>query len=138
MSTGLNVALQFLALIVAATIRLAQPGWMVLLVIIFVVPIIAAVAPLGLAIGTARRGSLSRTVAAPFVANAVTLVAVALLYPELDDQTSWVPVLRALGAPQPEYDTSQQIGNLALIGYVLALVWTISAIITTRRPRVAT
>jgi hypothetical protein len=49
-----------------------------------------------------------------------------------------VPVLRALGAPQPEYDTGQLIGNLALLGYVLALVWTISAIITTHRPRVAT
>jgi hypothetical protein len=136
MPTGLNVALQLIALIVAAAIRLAQPGWMIVLAIIFAFPIVAAMAPLGLAMGTAHRGSLSRTVAAPFVANAVTLVAVALLYPEFGARTSWVPVLRALDAPQPDHDTGRLIGNLALLCYVLALLWTISAIITTHRARV--
>jgi hypothetical protein len=136
MPTGLNVALQFLALVVAVVIRLSQPGWMVLAVILFVFPLVVAVLPVALALGTARRGSLSRTVAAPFVASAVTLLALALLYPELDDQTWWVPALQAVAAPSPDYDTASMIGNVALFGYVAALVWTVSAIITTRQPRV--
>jgi hypothetical protein len=136
MPTGLNVALQFLALLVAVVIRVSQPGWMVLAMILFVFPLVAAVLPVALALGTARRGALSRTVAAPFVASAATLVALALLYPELDDQTWWVPALQAVDAPSPDYDTASMIGNLALLGYVAALAWTIAAIITTRQSRV--
>lgn len=134
MPTGLNVAIQAFALIVALAIRAAEPGWMLLVLVLFVFPLAAAVLPVGLALGTARREWLSPTVAVPFVVTAVALVATALVYPELDDQSWWVPILRALGVPDPANDTAQVIGNVALLAYVGALCWTALAVAITHAP----
>ncbi len=134
-------------MLVAATIRLALPGWITILAVFLFVPLVAALLPLALAVGTKRRRRLSPTVAAPFIADAVFLVAVAALFPDvfLTADILWVPGLVMVGAPErdyvvlatePYYDTAILVGYFALLGYVAALAWTIVAIILTGRQRV--
>jgi hypothetical protein len=91
MPTSWTIGLQIAAVVVAAAFRLAAPGWMLLVVVFFVVPLLVALVPLALAIATVRRRRLAPAVAAPFVASAVGLVVVAAFYPEFDDVTSWSP-----------------------------------------------
>jgi hypothetical protein len=133
MPTSWNIGLQIAAVVVAAAFRVAAPGWMLLVVVFFVVPLLVALVPLALAIGTVRRRRLAPAVAAPFVASAVGLVVVAAFYPDFDDVTSWVPVLRGLDVLSTE--TAQLIADIALIGYLAALVWLVVAIAVTRRAR---
>jgi hypothetical protein len=146
MPTGLNIYVQFLAVLVAAAIRIALPAWITFVAVIFFVPLVAALLPLALAIGTRRRQRLSPAVAAPFIAGAVLLVTVAALFPDtFGADYLWVPGQVVVGAPEreyvihatePYYDTAILVGYFALLGYVAALAWMIVAIILTRRPRV--
>jgi hypothetical protein len=118
MPPGVNVALQLIALLAALAIRLAEPGRLVLSTVAFVLPLLVALLPLGLALRTAHRRPLPRAVAGPFVATAIALVVVALMYPELDGRGSWVTYL---------------IGNSGLCAYVAALMWTLVAVEETSR-----
>lgn len=125
---------------------LSLPAWITFLAVIFVFPLVAALLPSVLAVGTKRRQRLSPAVTAPFMADAVFLVAVAALLPDtFGADYLWVPGLVVVGAPErdyvvnvtePYYDTAILVGYFALLGYVAALAWTIVAIILTRRPRV--
>ncbi|OLT15825.1 hypothetical protein BJF78_15730 [Pseudonocardia sp. CNS-139] len=136
--TGLNVALQLAALAVAVIVRLASPGWMLVIAVVSVVPLAVAALPSVLALGTLRRHRLTAPVAVPFTVSAAALVLVALLYPELDDVTSWVPVLRLAGL-QDDIDrgadiiTASSVGNAAVLLLVTATVWTVVAVVVTRR-----
>jgi hypothetical protein len=137
MPTSLNVVLQFVALLVAAAIRMHLPGWTLILMFAFAYPIVGAMLPIALALGTARRKRLSWTVAVPFGASAVGLVAAAGVLPEYgSDQAWWVPATVILGVPRPHVDMVELIGNVAVLGYVAVLVWLVAAIIMTHRPRV--
>jgi hypothetical protein len=145
MPTSLNVSMQLCALLVAAAIRLSLPAWITFLAVIFFFPLVAALLPLALAVGTRRHQRLSPTVTAPFIADAVFLVTAAALLPDtFGADYLWVPGLVVVGAPErdyvvnvtePYYDTAILVGYFALLGYVAALAWTIVAIILTRRPR---
>jgi hypothetical protein len=146
MSTGLNVSMQLCAVLVAAAIRLALPAWITFLAVIFFFPLVVALLPLALAVGTKRWQRLSPAVAAPFIADAVFLVIVAALLPDtFGADYLWVPGLVVVGAPErdyvvnvtePYYDTAILVGYFALLGYVAAQGWTIVAIILARRSRV--
>jgi hypothetical protein len=114
MPSGVNVALQLVALLTALAVRPAEPGWTALPTAAFVLPLLVALLPLGLALRTAHRGPLPRPVAFPFVATAITLVGVALLYPELDG-----------GA--------DLLGNSILCAYIATLMWTLVAVEETSR-----
>jgi hypothetical protein len=109
MPPGVNVALQLVALLTALAIRSAEPGWTVLPTVAIVPPLLVALLPLGLAIRTAHRGQLPRSVACPFVATAIALVVVALPYPELDGR-------------------AHLLGNSILCAYIATLMWTLVAV----------
>lgn len=114
MPPGVNVALQLVALLTALAIRPTEPGWTVLPAVAFVPPLLVALLPLGLALRTAYRGPLPRPVACPFVATAIALVVVALLYPALDGR-------------------AHLMGNSILCAYIAALMWTLVAVEETSR-----
>lgn len=114
MPPGVNVALQLLALLTALAVRSAEPGWTVRPTVAFVLPLLVALLPLGLALRTAHRGPLPGAVACPFVATAIALVVVALPYPELDGR-------------------AHLLGNSILCAYIAALMWTLVAVEETSR-----
>jgi hypothetical protein len=138
--TSTNVVLQITAIIATALLRLSNPGWMVIVAVITVVPLIVAVFPLVLALVTLRRGRLQRGVAVPFVASAAVLVALAALYPEADDQDDWVPLAKLFGLPSDHaiLDAGYVAGSALLLAYLATIVWTSIAIATTRTARPAT
>ena len=134
MRTSTNVVLQIAAVIAAALLRLSNPGWMVIVAVITIVPLVAMVLPLALALATLRRDRLQRSAAVPFVAAAAVLVVLAAVYPEADDQQDWVPLAKILGLPsEPILDAAYGAGTALLLAYVATVVWTGIAVLTTRR-----
>ena len=135
MTTSTNVALQLSALITTIMVRLIDPGWMVIIAVLTIIPLIIIALPLVLALATRRRGRLQRGVAVPFVAAAVALVALAYLHPETDDQDDWVPLAKLFGLPSDHtiLGDPYTVGNVALLAYLATLVWTGIAIVATSR-----
>jgi hypothetical protein len=133
--TSANVALQGTAAYAAIVLRVSNPGWTVIIAILFVVPLIVCLLPLVLALATQRRRRLEWCVALPFVASAIALVALAALYPEEDDQDGWVPAAEMLGMPRPDHmAAAYTAGDAALLIYLATLVWTGLAIVRTTAP----
>lgn len=137
MRTSTNVVLQITALIAATLLRLTNPGWVVIIAVIFVIPLIVIVLPLAFALATLRRDRLQRRVAAPFVAAAAVLVVLAALYPEADDQEDWVPLAKIFGLSSdgPILDVAYTAGTAIVLAYLAAVVWTGVAVVMTRQPR---
>lgn len=134
MSTSTNLALQITAVIATALLRLSNPGWMVIIAVIFVIPLIVIVLPLALALATLRRDRLQRRVAVPFVAAAAVLVLLAAVHPETDDQDDWVPLARIFGLPDEALlGAAYTAGSAIVLAYVATVVWTAIAVLTTLR-----
>jgi membrane-associated phospholipid phosphatase len=123
------------ALIVTALLRLSNPGWMLIIAVVTVIPLIVSVLPLGLALATLRRDRLHRRVAVPFVAAAAVLVVLAALYPETDDQDDWVPLAKLFGFPSDHaiQAGAYTAGNWLVLAYLATVVWTGTAVLTTVR-----
>ncbi|QYN35897.1 hypothetical protein K1T35_00560 [Pseudonocardia sp. DSM 110487] len=56
MTTSTNVALQLSALITIIVVRLIDPGWMVIIAVLTIIPLIIIALPLVFALATRRRG----------------------------------------------------------------------------------
>jgi hypothetical protein len=131
--TSTNVVLQITALIATALLRLSNPGWMVIIAVITVVPLVVGVLPLALALATLRRDRLQGRVAVPFVAAAAVLVVLAALYPETDDQDDWVPLAKIFGLPSDAVlGAAYTAGTGIVLAYVATVVWAGIAVLTTR------
>jgi hypothetical protein len=131
--TSTNVVLQITALIATALLRLSNPGWMVIIAMITVVPLVVGVLPLALALATLRRDRLQGRVAVPFVAAAAVLVVLAALYPETDDQDDWVPLAKIFGLPSDAVlGAAYTAGTGIVLAYVATVVWAGIAVLTTR------
>jgi hypothetical protein len=131
--TSTNVVLQITALIATALLRLSNPGWMVIIAVITVVPLVVGVLPLALALATLRRDRLQRRVAVPFAAAAAVLVVLAALYPETDDQDDWVPVAKIFGLPSDAVlGAAYTVGTGIVLAYVAMVVWAGIAVLATR------
>lgn len=136
MRTATNITIQLAALAVFAALRLAVPGWMLLIFIFSLVGPVLVLVPSAMAIGVVRRGRLDRAVAAPFLAAAITLVIAGALFPDLDDQRGYIPIISGL-PPTPADDALGFVGHLAGLAFIGAVVWIIVAVVVTRRRRTA-
>lgn len=125
---------QLVALGCFAVLRLATPGWMLLIFLVTLIGPAVVLAPSILAAVTARRGPLEPAVTAPFVTAAVCLVVAGALVPEFDDQRSYTPLL-SLFADAPA--TSSQVADLGTVGMIAGLgllvtvVWAVVAVAVT-------
>jgi hypothetical protein len=133
-STSTNVVLQITAIIAIALLRLSNPGWMVIIAVVAVIPLIVIVLPFALALATLRRDRLQRRVAVPFVAAAAVLVVLAALYPEADGQDDWVPLAKIFGVPSDHViGAAYTAGNWIVLVYLATVVWTGVSVLTTPR-----
>jgi hypothetical protein len=133
MSTAVNVQVQLWALFLASALFLGRAGWAIYLVF-YIVPVLLAALPLLMAIGTRGRGRLRPAVAVPFVASAVSLVAVPGMYPNGNEKTSWGPLWLGSDPHGLSYEAAIQLGNLAALAYLAVLAWTLIAVVTTTQP----
>lgn len=136
MRTATNITIQLAALAVFAALRLAVPGWMLLIFILSLVGPVLVLVPAGMAIAVVRRGRLERSVAAPFLTAAITLVIAGALVPDLDDQRGYIPIISG-APPTPVDDALSFVGSVAALGFIGAVVWIIVAVVVTRRRRTA-
>lgn len=137
MRTEWNLLLQLTAVLTFMLLRLTTPGWV--LVMLIITPLgLGVLAPGILAAVTFRRRQLRRAVVAPFVGNAVLLVAAGLTVVDFGDASNSErsPLQLALGlAEVPEW--SYQAGNGLVLAFAASLVWTLVAVVNTRPDKAA-
>jgi hypothetical protein len=135
MRTGWNVALQCLAVLLFVGLRLAAPGWLFVFFVLTVVGPVLALLPLGLAIGTAHRGVLARSVAVPFCVGASLLVVIGALLPDSGEQRDFVPLAALFGRDhlsRSVVDAGRTGGWVLLPAYLATLAWLVVAVARTR------
>ncbi|MFC4950546.1 hypothetical protein [Pseudonocardia sp. GCM10023141] len=133
MPTSTNISLQILAVVAFAALRLAAPGWWLVLFVFSLIGPVLVLVPTIAALATARRGTLERSVAVPFVATAVLLVVAGATVPDFgDDSGAYLPFGGHVDGPIIE--VMNGIGGVAVLGFVASLIWTLCAVASTRRP----
>jgi hypothetical protein len=134
MRTGSNVALQCLAVALFVGLRLAAPGWLFVFFVLTVVGPVLALLPLGLAIGTARRGPAREHAAVPFCVGAGLLAVIGALVPDSGDDRDFVPLAALLGRddlPRSVMDAAWTGGWALVLAYLATLVWLVVAVART-------
>jgi hypothetical protein len=136
--TSWNIAVQCGALAFTLLLRIANPGWMLAGLISGIVPLLALVTPLALALVTKRRTRLDWSVGALFLASAVVMILGAAFGADSDDRHDWIPLI-ALFAPQAKLDSDTmmglgQLGQWALLGYQSCAIALPMVVVATRRP----
>jgi len=123
MRTGWNVALQLGVLVVAVALRFLAPGWMLVVLVFTVVgPVIMLVPPV-LSLVVLRWRTLPRSVAAPFLAAAGSLLLTALVLPDVADAPpGGTPILELLGI-QAAPDWAWSAGMVLIGAYLVSVVW---------------
>jgi hypothetical protein len=135
MRTGWNVVLQCLAVLLFVGLRLAAPGWLFVFFVLTVLGPVLALLPLGLAIGTARRGLLVRSVAVPFCVGAGLLVVIGALLPDSGEQHDFVPLAALLGRDdlsRSVMDAAWTGGWVLVLAYLAVLTWLVVVVARTR------
>lgn len=128
------MALQVGALVAAVALRATAPGWFLLIAIMTIAGPLLALVPTVLALVVLRRRVLPAGLAAPFVACAGFLVLAGAAMPDFDDVRDHAPVLVLLGygeAPVPE--ALYGLGLLGVLGWLVALLWLVIALVVNRR-----
>jgi len=119
MSPRTNLAIQLSAALAFTLFRFAAPGWWLLILVFSLVGVGAVLLPTILAVATVRRPRLTLPVAIPFLGSAVSLVVAGALFPDLDDQRSYVPLLEILGLHGDANGLLAGIGGVAVLVFVL-------------------
>jgi urea transporter len=130
MRTGWNIALQLTALAAFVIMRLGAFGWLTLMFVLTLIGPILVLVPTGLAVGTVRRRRLTPAVTVPFIAAACFLVLAGAVYPDYGDSPeAFAPVVSSRISPPSELVTILfAIGNLAAVGFLASIFWTVVAV----------
>lgn len=134
MSPRTNLAIQITAVLAFSLFRFAAPGWWLLILVMTIVGVVGVLTPTVLALCTLRRPRLTWPVAVPFLTGAGCLVVAGALFPDFDDQTSYVPLLKLLGVDGDVDGLVAGIGGVAVIGFMLSVVATLVAVAVTAAP----
>jgi hypothetical protein len=136
--TSWNVVLQAVALVLFIQLRSVVQGWVLALFVFFVIGPVLVLVPLVTAFATYWRGRLGWSVQAPFLAAAVCMVTAAALFEEVTDAPGgrYVPVVE-LFSPGTEFAAGTEkalwaVGQAAVLGYVVAVVWLVVALAVMR------
>jgi hypothetical protein len=133
MRTGWNIGLQLGALLLFTFMRLSVFGWLMVILVVSVIGPILVLVPLGLAIGSRRRGRLAPAVALPFVVTALCLLLAGALIPDFGDTPeAFVPLAGTFSASDPAVDVLNAIGRIAALGFLVGLAWAVVAVTLTR------
>ncbi|GAA4539480.1 hypothetical protein [Pseudonocardia xishanensis] len=123
MRTGWNVALQVAAVVVALALRFLAPGWMLVILVFSVVGPVLLLVPPVLSLVVLRWRALPRSVAAPFVTAATSLLLVGLLLPDVaDDPPGGTPVLELFGV-RAAPDWAWTAGMVLIAAYLASVLW---------------
>ena len=128
------MALQVGALVASVALRATTPGWFLLIAIMTIAGPLLTLVPTVFALGVLRRRVLPTSLTAPFVACAGFLVLAAATMPDFDDVRDHAPVLVLLGhgdAPVP--GALYGLGLLGVLGWLVALLWLVIALVVNRR-----
>ncbi|MCW0215134.1 MAG: hypothetical protein OJJ54_17395 [Pseudonocardia sp.] len=135
MRTTANIALQAAAILLFVLLRFAAPGWLFVIYVFTLVGPVLTLVPLGMAVGTVRRGRLTRGVALPFGLTAGLLVLVGAVLPDAGDDRARIPFAELVGhgtVSDGLMSAANTAGLLLLLAYLAALVWTVVAVIGTK------
>ena len=121
MSARTNLVLQSSVVAVVAVVRLAQPGWLLIIFVMSLVGPVLLIHHIGVTRTAVRRERLPERLATPFVLAAAGLLVGNLLLADYTDGSRYASPLELVTGPLP--DDLQAAGELMLVGWVLCLVW---------------
>lgn len=125
----MNLALQITAVTVATALRLAQPGWLVVMFVLSVVGPLLLLGQLVLGGVAMRRPQLPACVATPFVVATASLVTANLLIADAGDGPRLLSPLELVTGVLPA--GVQGVGWFLLLVWVASVVWALAALSVT-------
>ena len=133
MRSDVNLALQIVTVGVAVLLRLTTPGWLLVIFFIFVpVATVALITQIVLAAAAVKRGRLTTNVTLAFVLLAASTLGAAAVIPDGGDSERSIdsPLGLLLGPDLPDLTP---VGLLLLLTWLVALVWGIAGLATSRK-----
>jgi len=133
MRSDVNLALQIVTVGVAVLLRLTTPGWLLVIFFIFVpVATVALITQIVLAAAAVKRGRLTTNVTLAFVLLAASTLGAAAVIPDGGDSERSIdsPLGLLLGPDLPDLTP---VGLLLLLTWLVALVWAIAGLATSRK-----
>jgi hypothetical protein len=122
MRTSVNLALQLAAIAVATVLRFAQPGWLLLFFVLYVIgPVLLLQQVVLAAVAMRRPRILPASVATPFGIAAASLVTANLLIADVGDGPRLRSPLELVAGYVPE--ALQSLGWVLLVIWAGSLVW---------------
>jgi len=133
MRSDVNLALQILTVGAAVLLRLATPGWLLVIFFVFVpVATVALITQIVLTAAAVKRGRLTTNVTLAFVLLAASTLGAAAVIPDGGDSERSInsPLGLLLGPDLPDLTP---VGLLLLLTWLVALVWAIAGLATSRK-----
>jgi len=132
MRSDVNLALQLVTVGVAVLLRLTTTGWLLVIFFVFVpVATVALITQIVLAAAAVKRGRLTTNVALAFGLLAASTFGAAAVIPDGGDSERSInsPLGLLLGPDLPDLTP---VGLLLLLTWLVALVWVIVGLATSR------
>ncbi|HEX3258859.1 MAG TPA: hypothetical protein VHS35_10110 [Pseudonocardia sp.] len=133
MRSDVNLALQILTVGAAVLLRLTTPGWLLVIFFVFVpVATVALITQILLAAAPVKRGRLTTNAALAFGLLAASTLGAAAVIPDGGDSE------RSINSPLgllfgPDLPDLTPVGLLLLLTWLVALVWAIVGLATSRK-----
>jgi hypothetical protein len=133
MRSDVNLALQILTVGAAGLLRLTTPGWLLVIFFVFVpVATVALITQILVAAAAVKRGRLTTNVALAFGLLAASTLGAAAVIPDGGDSE------RSINSPLgllfgPDLPDLTPVGLLLLLTWLVALVWAIVGLATSRK-----
>ena len=132
MRSDVNLALQIITVGAAVLLRLTTPGWLLVIFFVFVpIATVALITQIVLAAAAVKRGRLTTNVATAFGLLAASTLGAAAVIPDGGDSERSInsPLGLLLGPDLPDLTP---VGLLLLLTWLVALVWAIVGLATSR------
>jgi len=132
MRSDVNLALQIITVGAAVLLRLTTPGWLLVIFFVFVpIATVALITQIVLAAAAVKRGRLTTNVALAFGLLAASTFGAAAVIPDGGDSERSInsPIGLLLGPDLPDLTP---VGLLLLLTWLVALVWAIVGLATSR------
>ena len=132
MRSDVNLALQIITVGAAVLLRLTTPGWLLVIFFVFVpIATVALITQIVLAAAAVKRGRLTTDVATAFGLLAASTLGAAAVIPDGGDSERSInsPLGLLLGPDLPDLTP---VGLLLLLTWLVALVWVIVGLATSR------
>ena len=133
MRSDVNLALQIITVGAAVLLRLTTPGWLLVIFFVFVpIATVALITQIVLAAAAVKRGRLTTNVTLAFVLLAASTLGAAAVIPDGGDSERSInsPLGLLLGPDLPDLTP---VGLLLLLTWLVALVWAIAGLATSRK-----